>query len=97
MQIDSLLKTALGGTTSLSGKAPSATQSFSDMVTKAIEKTTDTQKHAEKMTVAAASGENVPMHEVIQAVSEAELTLQTMITVRDRAVEAYQEVLRMPI
>jgi flagellar hook-basal body complex protein FliE len=49
------------------------------------------------MTVAAASGENVPMHKVIQSVSEAELTLQTMLTVRDKAVEAYQEILRMPI
>lgn len=97
MQIESLFKNALGGTTSLSGKAPSASDTFSDMVTKAIQKTADTQKTAEKMTVAAASGENVPMHEVIQAVGEAELTLQTMLTVRDKAVEAYQEILRMPI
>lgn len=97
MKIESLLKNALGGTSSLTNKVPSASDAFSDMVTKAIEKTADQQKLAEKMTVAAANGENVPMHEVIQAVGDAELTLQTMITVRDRAVEAYQEILRMPI
>jgi flagellar hook-basal body complex protein FliE len=32
-----------------------------------------------------------------QAISQAQLTLQTLVTVRDRAVEAYQEVIRMPI
>lgn len=97
MKIEGLFKNALGGTTSLSNKVPSAGDAFSDMVTKAIEKTADSQKLAEKMTVAAANGENVPMHEVIQSVSEAELTLQTMLTVRDKAVEAYQEIMRMPI
>jgi flagellar hook-basal body complex protein FliE len=37
------------------------------------------------------------MHEVIQAVGKAEMTLQTMLTVRDKTIEAYQEILRMPI
>tara|TARA_R110000868_G_scaffold262401_2_gene521017 strand:+ start:3711 stop:4004 length:294 start_codon:yes stop_codon:yes gene_type:complete len=97
MKVESLLQSALGGTSSLTGKTPSTSNAFSDMVTKALSKTADTQKHAEVMTQAAAAGENVPMHEVIQAVSEAELTLQTMLTVRDKAVEAYQEILRMPI
>lgn len=97
MEIQNLLKNTLGGTTSLSGQKTSAADDFSDMVTKAIENVADKQRVAEKMSVAAANGENVAMHEVIQAVSEAELTLKTMLTVRDKAVEAYQEILRMPI
>ena len=97
MKIEGLLKNTLGGSTALSKSEPTAGDAFSDMVTKAIEKTADNQRMAEKMTVAATSGENVPMHKVIQSVSEAELTLQTMLTVRDKAVEAYQEILRMPI
>lgn len=35
--------------------------------------------------------------EVVMAVNNAELTLQTVIAVRDKVVEAYQEVIRMPI
>lgn len=97
MKIESLLNSALGGSTSLSGKTPSATNNFGDMVTKALSKTVDAQKQAESLSHAAAAGENVPMHEVIQAVGDAELTLQTMVTVRDKAIEAYQEILRMPI
>ena len=35
--------------------------------------------------------------EVITAVTNAELTLQTATSVRDKVVQAYQEILRMPI
>ncbi len=35
--------------------------------------------------------------DVVQAVSNAELTLQTVVAVRDRVVNAYQEIMRMPI
>lgn len=34
---------------------------------------------------------------VVEAVAAAELTVQTVTTVRDRIVEAYQELIRMPI
>jgi flagellar hook-basal body complex protein FliE len=34
---------------------------------------------------------------VVTAVSEAELTLQTVIAVRDRVIEAYKDIMRMPV
>jgi flagellar hook-basal body complex protein FliE len=34
---------------------------------------------------------------VVEALTAAELALDTAVTVRDRVVEAYQEILRMPI
>jgi flagellar hook-basal body complex protein FliE len=34
---------------------------------------------------------------VVEAVAAAELTLQTVTAVRDRVIEAYQELIRMPI
>ncbi|MCQ8184910.1 flagellar hook-basal body complex protein FliE [Parvularcula maris] len=34
---------------------------------------------------------------VVEAFSQAELALQTAVTVRDRVVSAYQEILRMPM
>lgn len=37
------------------------------------------------------------LSQVATAVSEAELTLQTVVAVRDKVVEAYREILRMPI
>ena len=34
---------------------------------------------------------------VVEAIAQAEMALQTVVTVRDRIVAAYQEVLRMPL
>ena len=39
----------------------------------------------------------VDTQSLIEAVAEAEMALQTAVTVRDRIVGAYQEVLRMPL
>ncbi|WP_181702289.1 flagellar hook-basal body complex protein FliE [Chthonobacter albigriseus] len=35
--------------------------------------------------------------DVVTAVSETELALETMVSVRDRVINAYQEIMRMPI
>ena len=35
--------------------------------------------------------------EVLEAVTDAEVTLQTIVSLRDRMVSAYQEIMRMPI
>jgi len=96
MEINPLLNNPLGGVGSLDKKASSGT-GFSQLLTNAIEGTVNAQRNAEKMTAKAAVGEDVPMHEVIEAVNKAEITLQTMLNVRDKAVTAYQEILRMPI
>jgi flagellar hook-basal body complex protein FliE len=37
------------------------------------------------------------LQQVVNAVTAAELTVQTVTAVRDRVISAYQEVLRMPI
>ena len=42
------------------------------------------------------SGES-DLTDVVAAVNDAELTLQTITALRDRLVQAYQEIIRMPI
>ncbi len=36
-------------------------------------------------------------HSVVQALAASELAIETAVTVRDKVVEAYQEILRMPV
>ena len=48
-------------------------------------------------TVQAASVGKADAHSVVEAMASAELALETAVTVRNRVVEAYQELLRMPI
>jgi len=35
--------------------------------------------------------------ELVQTIAEAELALETVVAIRDKVVEAYQEILRMPV
>jgi flagellar hook-basal body complex protein FliE len=37
------------------------------------------------------------LQDVVQAISAAEITLQTVVAVRDRMISAYQDIIRMPI
>jgi len=36
-------------------------------------------------------------HSVVEALAASELAIETAVTVRDKVVEAYQEILRMPV
>ncbi len=53
-------------------------------------------KAGEQMTAKAAVGK-ADLNDVVTAVTNAEMTLQTVTAVRDKVVNAYQEILRMPI
>ena len=51
---------------------------------------------SEAKAVEALSGK-ANLQDVVEAVTEAELSLQKMTAVRDRVISAYQEIMRMPI
>jgi flagellar hook-basal body complex protein FliE len=53
-------------------------------------------KASEAKAVEALSG-RASLQDVVEAVTEAELSLQKMTAVRDRVISAYQEIMRMPI
>lgn len=82
------------------GSAATETQSpmdmFGSMVSEAMTDTAAVLGHAEQMSAAGATGD-AELVDVVTAVSAAELSLETVIAVRDEVVRAYQEILRMPI
>ena len=69
---------------------------FAGLVKGAIEKSINTGKTGETQTLEAVNN-RANLQEVVTAVSEAELTLQTVVAMRDKVIEAYKEILRMPI
>ena len=69
---------------------------FSDFLKNTIEESVDTMKSGEDMAAKAVTGE-ADLTDVVQAVTSAELTLQTVVSVRDRMISAYQDIMRMPI
>jgi len=69
---------------------------FSEVLRDSVQGAIDTQKAAEKMSMKAVKNE-ADLAEVINAVANAELTLQSVVSVRDKVVQAYQSIIRMPI
>ena len=56
----------------------------------------ETLKASEQTAMDAMSGGADP-HALVQALAQTELAVETAVTVRDKVVEAYQEILRMPV
>lgn len=71
-------------------------QDFASVLREAASESIDTMRKAETQSLAAAAG-TANINDVVMAMSQAEMTLQTVVTLRDRAVQAYQDILRMPI
>ena len=76
---------------------PKPSQTFGQVLENAVNSTVEAQQTAEQLSTAVAQGEDVPMNKVIESVSAAEIKLETLVTVRDRAVQAYQQLTQMPI
>lgn len=70
--------------------------SFASMVKTAVLQAEEDNKQAELMSMKAIKG-TADMQEVVMAVSNAEVALQTVVAVRDKVVSAYQEIMQMPI
>ena len=103
MPIDSLAAAAAYNQTSAAKATPglpsreqAAGPDFAGMLRDAAESTIETLKSGEAETLKAAAGK-ADINEVVMAVSQADVTLQTVVTVRDRVIQAYQDIIRMPI
>jgi flagellar hook-basal body complex protein FliE len=70
--------------------------SFATMVTDSLKNAVQTGRQAEELSLKQISGE-ADLKDVITAVANAENTLETVVAVRDKVLNAYQEILRMPI
>jgi flagellar hook-basal body complex protein FliE len=70
--------------------------SFSAMLGQAVEDAIATGHAADAQAVAAIDGK-ANLTDVVTAVSKAELVLQTTTTIRDRMVQAYQNIMQMAI
>ena len=62
----------------------------------AAKESVNTLKEGESMSIKGISGE-ADLTDVVSAVNSAEATLQLVTTPRDRMIQAYQEIIRMPI
>ncbi len=69
---------------------------FADLVKDAVQQAVKTGNSGEQV-AAQAVEKSADLNQVVTAVAEADLTLQTVVAVRDRVIEAYKDIVRMPI
>ncbi len=91
--------TSAGGTESKQGAegAAEAADTFGGAMKRAISEVNNLQSQADDMAVKLASGDGEDVHRAMIAMQKAKLALDLTITVRNKVVEAYQEVMRMQV
>ncbi len=70
--------------------------SFGDMIGNALGSAVNGQYKAESLSMGAISNKT-QIHDLVTAVTDAEMTLQTVVAIRDKMLNAYQDILKMPI
>lgn len=71
--------------------------SFSNVLSDAISKVNDSEVNANNKIESLIKGEDVEMHEVMLVMQESVLSLQALIEVRNKTVEAYQEISKLQL
>ncbi len=70
---------------------------FSKLVTDVLQSGVGSVQKAEQLSTMAAQGGKVNLTELVTAISNAELALNTIVSIRDRAISAYDDIIKMPI
>ena len=87
-----------GASSALETGGPSAAKgpSFAEMLADAGKDSLNLGRSAEGLSGASLNG-SAELADVVTAVTNAEVTLQTVMSIRDRVVSSLQEIMRMPI
>jgi flagellar hook-basal body complex protein FliE len=78
------------------GARDSAGPSFGAMVKDAINSVVETGRKSDGLAQGMAAGK-ANIVDVVTAVSETEVAVEAMVSVRDKVISAYEEIMRMPI
>lgn len=81
--------------TSIGERAPSTTASLGKVVKGFVADTNAQQIEADKTVEMLATGQSDSVHETMLALTKADLSLRVFMEVRNKVMEAYQEVMRM--
>ena len=83
-----------------SGEKASSKQggsSFAQELEKGLKDVNNSQVNADRMAMELTSGKTGNIHETMLASTQAELSFNLMVQVRNKALEAYNEIMRMPV
>jgi flagellar hook-basal body complex protein FliE len=84
------------GPTSASAPSPVG-ESFGDLVLDNLDRLEGVQDRSDQLAVQAATGDLDDIHDYTIAATEASVSTQLTVAVRNRAIEAFSEIMRMPV
>ena len=90
------LKAVTGPGAAAGDSAGAAGPSFADMVKDVVGDAVKSGQAAEQKALQGA-GNKAEIVDVVTAITNAELSLQTVVAVRDKVIAAYQDIMKMPI
>jgi flagellar hook-basal body complex protein FliE len=70
---------------------------FGEILKNALEKVNQMQIAADQATMELAMGEDIDLHKVMILTTRANLALEATIAVRNKVLDAYQEIMRMQV
>ena len=83
--------------TSAPAPAADAAKSFGDLVASGLENVNQSQQTADGLAQAASTGDLTDLHDYMIASTQAQLTTELTVNVRNKAVESFNEIMRMQI
>ena len=78
-------------------KVPGGNESFSKTLERFVSDVNSLQNQADVSIEKLATGEISDVHQVMKAVEEANVAMEFMLEIRNKIIEAYQEIMRMPV
>jgi flagellar hook-basal body complex protein FliE len=88
---------AAAGATPAAGGAGATGSSFSNILGQGLDSLQSTQATADGLSVQAATGTLTNAHDLMIATTQAQLATQLTVALRNKAVDAFNEVMRMQI
>ncbi|MBF0476102.1 MAG: flagellar hook-basal body complex protein FliE [Deltaproteobacteria bacterium] len=73
------------------------TKSFGDMLKKSVEDVNKMQNEAVKAEKELAVGDPKQLHQTMIDIEQAGISMRLMLQVRNKVIDAYQEIMRMPV
>ena len=78
------------------GKSEGGGPAFGELLKTAVDTLTKSAKQSDAQTSAMAAGK-ANIVDVVTAVAETEVAVDALVAVRDRVIQAYEEIMKMPI
>lgn len=100
MSIDAIGAVLPAGLSQVAATAPTqnaAAADFGQLLGDGLSRLDSSLQSADTQLRAMAAGQDVPVHDVMISLEQARMQLMFMVEVRNRAVEAYQELMRMQL